>query len=151
MIKSRARLRWFAVRAGAVFAAVAMVEASSSTAGASCLHDVTARATRAQHAAIIESLLAQLGGEAGRPVTPKGSPHDRGPCTGAACSGMPGVPQADPVSAFDARAEMWAAVMDWSHPRVSGLSVSPAASDDIRPIHLPDPIFHPPRPAALAV
>ena len=127
-----------------------MAPAFSSTAEAGCSHDVLSRADRARIDAVLESLTGDLARYLGVPIAPESPPHGRGPCTGAACSGMPGVPPSAPVGVYDARAELWACLPAWNRPPAIGRSPATDGSDLVRPILLADPVFHPPRSPFLA-
>jgi hypothetical protein len=127
-----------------------MAQAFSATAEAGCLHDVFSRADRERIDTVLESLTGGLARNLGVPIAPEGPSHGRGPCTGAACSGMPGVPPSAPPGVYDARAELWACLPAWNRPAAIGRSPSPDGPDLVRPILLADPVFHPPRPPFLA-
>lgn len=130
---------------------MAMADASSPTAKAGCLHEVASRADRVRVAAMLESLGVELAGGQETPIAPDRPHPGQGPCTGAACSGMPGVPPAEPVGAYEARAETWASLTILNHLLASISSALPDRSSGPLPILLPESIFHPPRRSSLGV
>lgn len=133
--------------AGVCFALLACGLFAPTAARAGCGNHVPVSSYLSDRASPFDPLI--LGGLETRsadqtpPTTPTENPR---PCTGAMCSGQPGVPPS-PIATFSYPAEDWA----WQTPPSSADDSTPAADPRaeaaLRPTHFDPSVFHPPRPS----
>jgi hypothetical protein len=117
-----------------------------AAARADCSHLVTSKTDRAYQAERQIDLLIR-GSSGGDPSSEPRSPSR--PCSGAFCSGQPGVPSV-PVGSLERLADSWAYSASISTAKAAASFFIATEGAKESPCRAPSGIFHPPRARSLA-